>query len=380
MLVTTSVTCLVHIKDAHHRQKLLGNIMDIDFSEINYLKDPPWQDLHADYEQFLLSMTGPTVIDVSGSDQSKCRVFITLLHGNEPSGLIAIHRYLSEVLAQEKPSTNLRFIICSVEAAASKPLFSQRFIKGGMDINLCFSKDYYFSCKDNQRGYCKRASLIEQAIREVNPEMVIDLHNTSSPGPTFAISSVITTETLSLTSLFCQTLILSDLAIGSITEKNFNCPFITIECGGCKDEQAHEIAFSGVSQVAQCKSIGYIQQEKSVEVIYRPLRLQLKDNTQLSYAQHDEGYSGVTLKDNIECFNFGSAHQDEMLGWIDGNGLDNLTLIDKRGKDVLNEYFYARDNQLVCRHNLRLFKATTNKDIAKNDCIFYVVKLSSTEI
>ncbi|PKG81761.1 hypothetical protein CXF85_16220 [Colwellia sp. 75C3] len=354
--------------------------MDIDFSEINFLKDPTWQDLHADYEQFLLSMTGPTVIDVSGTDPDKYRVFTTLLHGNEPSGLIAMHRYLTEVLPQDKPTTNLRFIICSVEAATAKPLFSRRFVNGGMDINRCFGKDCSFECRDGQRGYCQRASLVEQAIREVNPEMVIDLHNSSSSGPTFSVSSMVTTEVLSLASLFCQTLILSDLNIGSIMEQNFNCPFITIECGGCQDEQAHEIAFSGISQVAKCESIGYIEQEKQVEVIYRPLRLQLKHQTKLSYAQHDEGYSGVTLKDNIECFNFGSAHQDEMLGWIDGNGLDNLQLIDKSGKDVLDEYFYARDNQLVCRHNLRLFKATTNKSTAINDCLFYVVKLASTDI
>ena len=354
--------------------------MDIDFSEINYLNDPTWQDLHANYEQFLLSMTGPTVIDVSGENQEKFRVFTTLLHGNEPSGLIAMHRYLTEVLPQEQPESNLRFIICSVEAATARPLFSRRYIEGGMDINRCFGKNCSFECLQGQRGYCQRASLIERAIKEVEPEMVIDLHNSSSSGPTFAVSSVVTTETLSLASLFCQTLILSDLTMGSIMEQDFNCPFITIECGGCQDEQAHEIAFSGISLVASCENIGYIHQEKPVEVIYRPLRLQLKPATELSYAQHDEGYSGVTLKDNIECFNFGSAHQDEMLGWIDGNGLDNLQLIDKSGANVLNEYFYARENQLVCRHNLRLFKATTNKNTAINDCLFYVVKLISAEI
>ncbi|WP_019027867.1 succinylglutamate desuccinylase/aspartoacylase domain-containing protein [Colwellia piezophila] len=353
--------------------------MDIDFSEINYIKDPTWQDIHADYEQFLLSMTGPTVIDVSGKNQEKYRVFTTLLHGNEPSGLIALHRYLTEVVTQEKPITNLRFIICSVEAASTRPLFTQRFIPGGMDINRCFGKQCSFQCNEGHRGYCQRASLIEQAIREVNPEMVIDLHNSSSPGPTFAISAFVTTQSLSLASLFCQTLILSDLTMGSMIEQDFNCPFITIECGGCQDEQAHEVAFSGISQVAHCESIGYIHQEKPVEVIYRPLRLQLKNEAKLSYAKHDEGHSGVTLKDNIECFNFGSAHQDEMLGWIDGNGLDNLQLIDKRGDNVLDEYFYTRENQLVCRHNLRLFKATTNKSTAINDCLFYVVKLSQPE-
>lgn len=354
--------------------------MDIDFSEINYLQDPTWQDLHADYEQFLLSMTGPTVIDITGSDEAKCRVFVTLLHGNEPSGVIAIHRYLSEVLTESKPTTNLRFIFCSVEAARNKPLFSKRHIKGGMDINRCFGEKAPSNCDQLLQGYYQRSALIENAIKSVNPEMVIDLHNSPSPGPTFAICSIITRETLSITSLFCQTLILSDLNMGTIMEKAFNCPFITIECGGVQDEQAHEIAFSGIQHVAECEDIGNIREEKLVEIIYQPLRLQLKNQAKLSYAKHDEGYKGITLKDNIECFNFGSANRDEMLGWVDGDGLDNLQLLDKSGKNVIDEYFYTRENQLVCRYNLRLFKATTNKKAAKNDSLFYVVKTASTAV
>ncbi|TPH15835.1 succinylglutamate desuccinylase/aspartoacylase domain-containing protein [Litorilituus lipolyticus] len=354
--------------------------MDIDFSEIIYLKDPQWQELHADYVQFLLSMTGPTVIDVTGKDTSKSRVFITLMQGDEPSGLIAMHRWLTTRDEDELPQTNIRFIICSVEAAAEHPLFSTRYTEGGMDINRCFGKACDTECHTElQKGYCQRAGLIENAIREVNPEMIIDLHNSSSPGPTFGVSSVITTDTLSLASFFCQTLILSDLHIGSIMEQEFDCPFITVECGGRKDEQAHEVAYAGINHVTHCENIGYIHQEKSVDVIYRPLRLQLKTNIKLSYAAHDEGYRGVTLKENIEFFNYGSAHQDEMLGWVDCNGLDNLQLLNKSGEDVINDYFYTRDNQLVCRHNLKLFKATTDVNRAKNDCLFYVVKLTNSE-
>jgi len=350
--------------------------MDIDFSEINYLKDPQWQELHADNEQFLLSMTGPTVIDITGKDTNRYRVFLTLMQGDEPSGLIAMHRWLTAREDIDKPETNIRFIICSVEAAAQRPLFSNRFINGGMDINRCFSELLSTESNNEHYGYYQRAHLIKKAIRDVNPEMVIDLHNSSSPGPTFAISSCVTSETLSLASFFCQTLILSDLKIGSLMEQDFNCPFITIECGGRCDEQAHEIAFSGITQISQCRNVGYIHQEKRVEVIYRPLRLKLNNDVNFSLASFDEGNLGVTLKRNIENFNYGSAHQDEMLGWMDGNGLNNLKLIDKSGKNVINEYFYARDNQLVCLHNLRLFKATTNKNIAINDCLFYVAKTS----
>ena len=349
--------------------------MEIDFSEIAYLKDPSWQDLYADYEQFLLSMIGPTVIDITGTNADKCRVITTLLQGSEPSGLIALHRWLTTRDIKELPQTNLRFIICSVEAACVKPLLSKPFIKGSKDINRCFGKDKEGKIElDKHSGCYERAKLIEQAIQDVAPEMVIDLHNAPSTSPTFAISSVVTTETLSLTSLFTHTLLLSDLQLGSLMEQSFSCPFITVECGGRFDEQAHEVAYAGICRIANLESINHIQQEKSVDIVYPPLRLQINEDVNLSFAKYDEGYSGVTLKQNIEYFNFGGANKGEMIGWIDGKGLENLNLLDKKGKNVINEYFYTRENQLVCKQNLRLFKATTDKIAALNDCLFYVVK------
>lgn len=358
--------------------------MKIDFNEINYIQNPTYIDLHADYRQFLLSMTGPTVIDITGVNTDSYRVFITLLQGDEPSGLIAFHRWLTTRDEYDLPKTNLRFIICSVETASKNPLFSKRFLDGSKDINRCFSQEEYEchlknnNLKDQSFGCYQRASLIENAIREVNPEMVIDIHNTSSLSPAFSISSLITTETLTLASFFCQTLILSDLKLGSLMEKKFPYPFITIECGGSKDEQANEAAYAGICRVTQCENLDFIQQEKSIDVIYRPLRLQINKDTNLTFSDHDEGHSGVTLKNNIEFLNYGGARQDEMIGWIDTKGLTNVQMLNKDGIDVVDQYFYIRENQLVCRQNLRIFNATSNQNTAMNDCLFYIVNTAST--
>ena len=103
------------------------------------------------------------------------------------------------------------------------------------------------------------------------------------------------------------------------------------------------------------------------------MRLQTKKGIKLSFSEHDEGYKGITLKKNIEYLNFGGAKKDEMIGWTDCNGTDNLQLFDKQGNNIVNEYFYTRENQLVSRQNLRIFKATSDRDVALNDCLFYLV-------
>ncbi|XQW83522.1 hypothetical protein ACOYR1_10170 [Thalassotalea piscium] len=340
--------------------------MDIDFSEFTYLKNPNNLTLKADYQQFLLSLSSPTIIDIKGKNENEYRVITTLLHGNEPSGLIAIHRWLTQTNSLPLPETNIRIIICSIEAASHSPLMTHRYLPNGIDINRCFDSK-------EMSGYALRAHLIKEAIKEVSPKCVIDLHNTPGSGPAFAISKIITPEVLTLTSFFCDSIILSGLTIGALMEQDFNCPMITVECGSAIDEQSNETAFQGICRLADCQSLAHYNQTTPVDIISKPLRLQLKPICKLSYANHDEGYEGVTLKSTIEQFNFGSARKDQMIGWVDEQGLDNLLLLNDTKENVINDYFTLRENQLVCAKNMRIFMASTNTQVAKGDCLFYLV-------
>lgn len=346
--------------------------MDIEFDEITYLKNPDPLVLKADYIQFLMSLTGPTVIDITGSDESKYRVFTTLLHGNEPSGLIAMHRWLTANDELPQPTTNVRFIICSVEAANISPLFSRRYLDGGKDINRCFSDNNVGDC-----GFCQRALLIEKAIKDVEPEVIVDLHNCAGSGPAFAVAPLITPEVLSVTSYFCQTIILSGLELGALMERKFDCPMVTVECGGSNDEQSHHIAYQGLKQLTLNEQSKNFHQSRAVDIIYKPLRLELKPHTSLSYGNHDEGFTGVCIKSNIEQLNYGISRKDQMLGWVDDKGLENFQLINEHGEDVINDYFLCRKNVLTCAVDLRIFMATDNQNIALSDCLFYVVKVNN---
>lgn len=92
---------------------------------LDRLQVPTDKELKGTFEQFLISLSGPTIIDISGLDTSLTRVLVTLLHGDEPLGLMGLHRCLKEYNQVESqlltPETNMRFIICSVEAAKSIP-------------------------------------------------------------------------------------------------------------------------------------------------------------------------------------------------------------------------------------------------------------------
>lgn len=351
--------------------------MDIDFTEISYLVDPCNLTLHADHQQFLLSRIGLTVIDIRGENSDEWRVISTLLHGDEPSGIIALHRWLTNESTLPRPKTNIRIIISSVEAATHQHLFRHRYLPDGIDLNRCFNEQAIRNSAEgknkNINGYIKRAKLIENAIREVNPKAIIDLHNTSGNGPAFAVSNLINPNVLSLASYFCDTLILSDINIGAMMELDFPCPVVTIECGGSDDAQAHDVAYNGIKKFTQCDGRCALPQDKAVQILYKPLRLVIKPQRKLSFSEHDEGYNGVTLRQNIEQFNYGGCCEGLLLGWLDDNGLENLELLNDQGVNVIEQYFKIDDNKLLCATHLKIFMASNKHNIARSDCLFYVV-------
>lgn len=340
--------------------------MAIDFAELNYLSEPDSFTLKADHVQFLLSISGPTVIDISGKDTSRTRVITTLIHGNEPSGLIALHRWLTNLTIDNRPVTNMRFIICSPDVASQSPTFGHRYLEDGLDLNRCFGHSLDYS-------YFKRANLISAAINEVSPEILIDLHNTSGCGPAFAVSVNKTELALSLSSLFCSSLILSEIKLGAIMEQDFRCQTLTVECGGSQDQQSHEVAYQGICHLASIDDVKACHFHRDVDVFLAPLRLQIKPDVDLNYADIDEGFEGVTLLSNIEQFNYGILRAEQMLGWVDQQGLDNLQIIDKQGNNCIGQYFTLRGNQLISKTDLNIFMATKIASIAKSDCLLYFV-------
>ena len=86
-------------------------------------------------ESFLRGLDGPACLFLSGQDSGHTRALVTLLHGNEPSGAMALHRWLQ---SGQHPAVNVVCIVASVAAALAAPLFSHRMLPRARDLNRCF--------------------------------------------------------------------------------------------------------------------------------------------------------------------------------------------------------------------------------------------------
>lgn len=322
--------------------------------------------LGADPVDWLRQLERPTWIDIPGQDTGRCRVITTLLHGNEPSGLVALHRWLSE---QQTPAVNMSFLVASVEAALSPPLFSYRMLPGQADLNRCFNKPF-----DGKQG--RLAKSIIDRIKQLEPECVVDIHNTSGTGPSFAVSIAGEFGHCALARYFCRRMIVTDIRLSSLMEVNTGCPTVTIECGGAKDSESEFTAYNGITQIASADNLYTPGVDRGMEILHHPIRVELNPRSSIAYSDTVQEDVDVTLWSDIEHRNHGITDRQSRLGWVGPGGLKHLSACNTAGEDQLHTLLREENGWLYPAGDLQLFMATTSATIARDDCLFYAVTVS----
>lgn len=328
---------------------------------LNLLRDPRPDSIPERVNEFLQALPGPVAIQLTGKDTSRSRVLVTLSHGNEPSGLEAIHHWLRE---GRQPAVNVSIILGAVEAALAEPLFFHRQLPGTRDLNRCFNPPY----KDRQ-GQLAQSML--RHIRKLQPEAVVDLHNTSGSSTSFAVSFHESPEHKAVVGLFVSRMIKTGLRLGSLMEQDCGCPVVTIEAGGSQDDAADIVAREGIARYFTEQHL--FAEHQKVILFRHPLRLELAPHSRIDFAERPLHDRDITVRQDIERFNFAPVEKHNMLGWLGNQGLEHLQIgTDETPHDV-SEFFRLEEGKLYPKQHMRLFMATTRPDIAASDCLFYFV-------
>jgi len=241
---------------------------------IKIIKDPDATSCGHSVKEFLCALNGPTWIDISGQDPTRTRLFVTLLHGNEPSGVKALYNWLTNQ-ERQKPPTNISFLVCSVEAALTEPDFSHRYLKDQPDMNRCFRRPF-----DSDNGLL--AGEILNRINHLKPEAMIDVHNTSGSGPDFAIVPNHDDQFAKLAANFSHRLVITDLTLGSLMETDVGCPIATLECGGSFDISADQTAMKAVDLLCYRDELYNGEKQQEINIYTHPLRFEIKGGFSLS--------------------------------------------------------------------------------------------------
>lgn len=335
-------------------------------SRFHFWDSPRANEIGESSFEFLHLLPGPTHIHIRGKNSQRARAIVTLSHGNEPSGLQAIFNLLKQQLV---PAVDIHCFIPSVDAAKQTPGFVYRTLPHHRDFNRCFKPPFEI----DEQG--QLALELLQKLQAIKPECLLDIHNTSGSSPAFGVTTFMDDRHDALISLFTHRTIVTDLQLGSLMEiSEFLLPAVTIECGGAQDTESANVAFEGLQRYVSLENVfSNEHSDHTLEFFHNPIRLELKQGSDIAYGDHSLFEGGVTLLPDIENYNFGSVDSSCRLGFVSGQLASVLSAIDAEGNERVSDFFELRDGELFPARTLKLFMVTTNPEIARKDCLFYMV-------
>lgn len=321
----------------------------------------------ADEDAFLRWLGGPAAIRLRGRDSTRCRVLVTLLHGNEPSGLRAVHAWLH---AGRTPATDAVVVLGAVEAALVAPLLSRRELPGGVDLNRCFGAEP----APGSAGELARAILA--LVREVGPEALVDVHNNTGHNPAYGVASLVGPAERQLVGLFADRVVEYDLRLGALCEATPSlCPTVVVEVGRVGDPAADAVARRGVERLLGDEHVvGEGLPVPSLAVLGAPIRVEAAPGATLAVGDVPVAGVDLTVAEDVDRHNFERLPAGTSIGWArPGAGLP-LRARGADGVDRAHELFASLDGRLVTRAPLVPIMITTDPAIARSDCLFYAVE------
>lgn len=315
-------------------------------------------------EAWLAQLRDLTLLHIVGQDRSRLRIVSTLLHGNEPSSIRAMHRFLS---AGQPPATDLWLLVGAVRAAVGPPSFGQRFVPGDGDLNRVWLPPFEGPRAEHARG-------LLECFAASGAEALLDLHNNTGHNPPYGVGPDDRDAALEIASLFGSLFVHSPLRMGTLMEAAAPLmPCATIECGRAGDPAADEVAFRGLSEFLRLPSLGALRgQASNVRVLGDPIRVTVAPGTRLAFGHEAQGGADLTLDPDIDRHNFQLLPKGELLGWVAGDALP-LRAEGSDARDRSAEMFTLDGRELRSASEWMPVMMTTSAAAALSDCLFYAV-------
>jgi hypothetical protein len=330
---------------------------------VRCLEAPRPGDVPEDVGDFLRALAGPTWIQIAGRDRSRTRAVSTLLHGNEPSGLRAVHSWLR---AGSTPAVDTVVFIGAVEAALESPGFGHRALPGRRDLNRCFHPPW-----DGDEGRLAQRAL--ELLHKVAPEALIDIHNTTGHSPSYGVAPRNGAAERALTSLFAKRLVHNSLSLRAIVEATCDdFPSVTIECGRAGDPVADAIARAGLERFLGADQVD--GERAPLDLLVDPVRVGVRAGAVVAFGPERNSAADLTVAEDVDRHNFETLAPGTEIGWTGEGPSWPLEAHGADGEEVSRELFSLGDGVIRTRRDLIPIMMTVDPAIAASDCLFYAVR------
>ena len=326
-------------------------------------------------------LSGPTLIHLDGRHKEPLLVSI-LLHGNEPTGLLAIQLFLKKMQGNPLPRS-LSLFIGNVTAAKE----GLRHLDNQPDYNRIWPCNSLLSegdaeYKPDMKTDTPEHGMMKQIVdvmREKNVFASVDIHNNTGLNPHYGCINKLDSQFFHLATLFSRTVVyfirpkgVQSMAFAEI------CPAVTVECG--KPDQPHG-ATHAADFIDACLHLSEIPNHSvaahDMDLFHTVATVTVPDHISFCFGEDTDKpkSTDICFPNKLDHLNFTELTTGTTLGYLNNNNKKiPLLVTDELGDDATNRYLNLEAGELRTTREFMPSMFTLDHEIIRQDCLGYLME------
>ena len=327
--------------------------------QLDYL---PTGILTASPEELEALLGSPTLIHLQGNHAEPIFVSV-LLHGNEPTGLLAIQALLKKYENKTLPRS-LSIFFGNVSAASK----GARRLDDQADYNRIWPGTELAECLETQM-----ASQIVEIMSSKQLFASIDIHNNTGLNPHYSCVNKLDSEFLQLATLFGRFVVyfIRPKGVQSSAFSHY-CPSVTLECGRPGQQYGVEHALDFVDAALNLSEIPqHNVHAHDIDLFHTVAQVCIKDDIEFSFVdQHAE----LFLDNDLERLNFTEVASGTTFGKVVNNQNLPLIAMSETGENVTERFFSNELGYLSIKRPTMPSMLTLDEKVIRQDCLCYLME------
>ncbi|GAB4268639.1 MAG: hypothetical protein Kow0065_18990 [Methylomicrobium sp.] len=330
--------------------------------ELSQYDDLPEGVLQATAESLHTILPNPTLVHLDGKNAEPLFVSV-LLHGNEPTGLLAVQALLKKYENRHLPRA-LSIFFGNTQAAAR----GLRRLTDQPDYNRIWPGTEIPDCPEVRMSQC-----VVEAMRAKKVFASIDIHNNTGLNPHYACINQLDNRFLQLASLFGRLVVYFTRPKG-VQSAAFAelCPSVTLECGKPGQHFGVEHALEYLNSCLCLNEFpAHSVHPQDIDLYHTVAQVKIPDTIRFSFERLE---SDLLLNKDLDRMNFNEIPAGTVWGSVDG--LDSLPVValDENAIDVSERFFMLTDGELRIKRATMPSMLTLDETVIRQDCLCYLME------
>lgn len=307
-------------------------------------------------------LPNPALVHLTGKNEAPLFISV-LLHGNEPTGLLAVQALLKKY--QDRPLPRSLSIFFGNTQAAGLGL---RRLDHQPDFNRIWP--------GTELPDSPETRMTQQIVDEMRGRKVfasIDIHNNTGLNPHYACVNKLDDKFLQLASLFGRLIVYFTRPKG-VQSAAFAelCPSVTLECG--KPGQQHGVEHA-LEFINSCLNLTDFPEHpvhpQDIDLYHTVAQVKIADTIKFSF---QEAGADLILDKDLDRMNFNEMPAGTVWGTVDGRTEMPLVALDDNAQNISDRFFRIQDGELSITRKSMPSMLTLDENVIKQDCLCYLME------